>query len=101
MTTLSELERRITALEEQERARAFLRSANCEAQRNAASRACEEMDRRVIATLARNRHADLSDPQMDREIKGGPASNNLSRRIGELVRQAEANFEDPQVGELA
>jgi hypothetical protein len=80
MTTLSELERRVTALEEQERARAFLRQAMCEGQRMAASRACE---------------------QMDREIISGPASNNLSRRVHELVRQAQANFEDPQMGELA
>jgi hypothetical protein len=80
MTTLSELERRVTALEEQERARAFLRQAICEGDRIAASRACEAMDREII---------------------GGPASNNMSRRIGELLRQAEANFEDPQMGELA
>lgn len=60
MTSLESLEQRITELERREASRADLRTAMNEVARQAAQRACDEMDRSILRQL---RHADLSDPQ--------------------------------------
>ncbi len=89
MIDLVDLERRITALEEREAARANLRQAQCEAQRHAAQQVCDEADRRVI---------HLIDPRRKTEMSGGclvvwdDMNPPFSRH---------SDLSDPQMGELA